>query len=138
VGVRRNHERLLVVDDDPTFRDVLGMRLEGWGYQVRLASSVAEARGIMESWTPQLIVSDVVMPEVSGLRFVTQLRSERVTCPVVLLSAHATAEMTRHAQHVEGVVFLAKPVDYADFRGAVDGLLRAVGTGRGGSDEHHG
>ncbi|HWV55936.1 MAG TPA: response regulator, partial [Longimicrobiales bacterium] len=59
--------RILVVDDDPTFRDVLELRLQKWGYKVRVAQDAREAEELARDWAPDVVLSDVVMPEASGL-----------------------------------------------------------------------
>src|SRR5262245_10680545 len=54
--------KVLIVDDEPAIREVLEMILQEWGYEVRKASDGAEAREMVESYDPDIIVSDVVMP----------------------------------------------------------------------------
>jgi two-component system response regulator PilR (NtrC family) len=125
-GASTRGKRLLVVDDDPIFREVLGMRIERWGYSVRVARGAREAKDLVHSWHPHHIVSDVVMPEETGIRLVTALRSAKVMCPVVLLTAHGTVDMARDVRRIGGVMFLPKPVDYVALRAMVDGLLSEV------------
>jgi two-component system response regulator FixJ len=83
----------------------------------------------MKRWLPDLIFSDVVMPETSGFQFVDDLRAGRVMCPVVLLTAHGTVDMARRARAHQGVLLLMKPLDYGALRNAVEEMLRPS-TGR--------
>ena len=53
--------KVLIVDDEPAIREVLEMILQEWGYDVRLASDGAEARDLVESYDPEIVISDVVM-----------------------------------------------------------------------------
>jgi DNA-binding NtrC family response regulator len=115
--------RILVVDDDPTFRDVLEMRLERWGYQVKVADRARRARELVERWRPDLILSDVVMPEVSGIQLLNQLREDEPGRPVILLTAHATVEMAVDAMKVGAVDFLTKPLNYQNLRAVVEEAL---------------
>ncbi len=68
-------KRILVVDDDKTLRDVLTEYLEKEGYQVEDAGSGAEGMKAFSGNPPDLVVSDVMMPEMDGLEFCRTLRS---------------------------------------------------------------
>ena len=59
--------KVLIVDDEPAIREVLEMILQEWGYEVRLASDGAEAKDTVEGYEPDIVISDVVMPQLSGL-----------------------------------------------------------------------
>ena len=58
--------KVLIVDDEPAIREVLEMILQEWGYDVRLACDGAEAKEMVEIYEPDVVISDVVMPQVSG------------------------------------------------------------------------
>ena len=105
---------ILVVDDDPSFRNVLDMRLQQWGYRVRVAQDAREAEDIAREWRPDLVLSDVVMPEASGMDLLGRLRSDDATRPVILLTAHATVEMAVEAMKLGAVDFLTKPCPLED------------------------
>ena len=64
-GTRKT--KVLIVDDEPAIREVLEMILQEWGYDVRLASDGAEAKEMVETYDPDIVISDVVMPQLSGL-----------------------------------------------------------------------
>ena len=115
--------RILVVDDDPTFRDVLEMRLERWGYQVKVADRARKARSLVQSWRPDLVLSDVVMPEVSGMQLLNQLREDDPGRPVILLTAHATVEMAVDAMKVGAIDFLTKPLNYPNLQAVIKEAL---------------
>ncbi len=117
--------RILVVDDDPTFRNVLEMRLQGWGYGVRVARSAEEARRIAGEWDPHLVLSDVVMPETSGLYLLRKLRENRPDRPVVLLTAHGSVEMAVEAMKVGAVDFLTKPLNYRNLKAVLEEVLES-------------
>ena len=117
--------RILVVDDDPTFRSVLEMRLQGWGYEVRTASSAPAAEEEAEQWRPHLILSDVVMPEVSGIQLLERLRSDDGQRPVILLTAHGTVEMAVEAMKLGAVDFLTKPLNYGNLSSVLKETLKS-------------
>ncbi len=68
--------RILVVDDEEAMREVLEMRMEGWGFEVRSACDGHQAQELARSYCPDIIISDVIMPELSGLDLLreTQIR----------------------------------------------------------------
>ena len=58
----RRKTKVLIVDDEPAIREVLEMILQEWGYDVRMASDGAEAKQLVESCAPDIVISYVVMP----------------------------------------------------------------------------
>jgi len=65
---------VLVVDDEPDARDMLRTLLEGCQAEVRTVASGFEALELLSEWRPDIIVSDVGMPEMDGFSFIEQLR----------------------------------------------------------------
>ncbi|HEX9106375.1 MAG TPA: response regulator, partial [Longimicrobiales bacterium] len=85
-------ERLtvLVVDDEPAVREVLRLRIEAWGPRVVQAGDVAEAERAMAATPPDVVVSDVVMPDASGLELLARLTRDNPGLPVILMTAHGS------------------------------------------------
>jgi CheY-like chemotaxis protein len=65
--------RVLVVDDEPALREILTRRLSFWGFTCHAAAGVREAEVLVESFEPDLVLSDVVMPGASGLELLRRL-----------------------------------------------------------------
>ena len=86
--------KVLIVDDEPAIREVLEMILQEWGYEVRLASDGAEAKELVETYDPEVVVSDVVMPQLSGLDLLRCLEAGNSNRPVILVTAHASIEQS--------------------------------------------
>ena len=124
----RNFHRILVVDDDPTFRDVLEMRLQRWGYNVKVAPDAASASRLATEWRPHLVLSDVVMPEASGLDLLGRLRKDDPSRPVILLTAHASVEMAVEAMKLGAVDFITKPLNYPNLQAVVEEYLRKTAS----------
>jgi DNA-binding NtrC family response regulator len=111
--------RILVVDDDPTFRDVLELRLQRWGFQVKTADRARKGIELARSWKPDLVLSDVVMPEMSGIQLLAALREHDPDLTVLLLTAHATVEMAVDAMKLGAVDFLTKPLNYQNLEALI-------------------
>ena len=79
--------QILVADDDPEIRKLLGRYIEGQAFRVLLASSCGELRERIATNRIDLIVLDVLLPDGSGLNACRDLRAERNTIPIILLTA---------------------------------------------------
>ena len=80
-------QRILVVDDDPEIRTLLARYIEGQGFRVLLAASLRELRERLATHHIDLIVLDVMLPDGSGLDMCRDLRAERSSVPIILLTA---------------------------------------------------
>ncbi|MCA9975713.1 MAG: response regulator [Anaerolineales bacterium] len=79
--------RILVVDDDDFVRDMLVARLEFRGYQVIFAKNGREALDMCKQGEPDVILLDIMMPEINGIQVLQQLRAADLDIPVVVMSA---------------------------------------------------
>jgi len=108
--------RILVVDDEEAMREVLEMRLQGWGFDVHLASDGVEAEGMVHSLNPDIIISDIVMPDVSGLDLLRSLMAERSDRIVILITAQGSIDLAVEAMKQGAQDFVTKPLDYGKLR----------------------
>jgi CheY-like chemotaxis protein len=108
---------IIVVDDEPALRSVLTDLFIDAGYQVRQAADGHEALSVVEQEPPDVVVSDVSMPNLNGAELAARLRARGV--PVVLLSA------VYDLVDVPGVRFIRKPFELDDLLDAVASLLDA-------------
>jgi two-component system OmpR family response regulator len=106
---------IIVVDDEPTLRSLLSDVLASAGYRVREAADGLEALSAAEQEPPDLVVSDVAMPNLDGAALAGRMRRRGV--PVVLLSA------VYDAVDLPGVAFVPKPFELDDFLDLVASLL---------------
>jgi DNA-binding NtrC family response regulator len=101
--------RVLVVDDEPIVLKSCRLVLEGEGWEMISASSVAEALSILESITPDLLLVDVKMPVHDGMYLMRKVREKRPGIPIVVMSGYATSETIKEAEGLGAAVFLPKP-----------------------------
>jgi DNA-binding NtrC family response regulator len=102
--------RILVVDDDSGTRDSLSRAFALEGYEALTASSAAAALKRLDEETVDAVLSDVVMPDMDGIGFLTKLRDRASDLPVVLMSGHATLDMAVKATRLGALDFVEKPV----------------------------
>ncbi len=88
--------RVLVVDDEHDTREVLSVMLARYGAEIRTAGSAAEAREIFSRWKPDVLVSDIGMPEEDGYALIEQIRAlpqeDGADVPAIALTAFASAQ----------------------------------------------
>ena len=118
--VREQAMRVLVVDDEEAMRAVLEMRLQEWGFEVSLAASGAEAREKVERVAPDVVISDVVLPDTSGLDLLHTLQRGDLRRPVLLITAHGTVELAVDAMKGGAREFLTKPLDITKLRATLE------------------
>jgi len=79
--------RILVVDDDPHSRKAVARLLAEEGYETTEAADGEEASGLLASWGPDVVVTDLDMPRLDGRGLLEQVRRQRPGTPVLVLSA---------------------------------------------------
>ncbi|MEO8605152.1 MAG: response regulator, partial [bacterium] len=122
--------RILVVEDSLDAAEPLGLVLEYCGATVRLAHSVAQALGVLTTWTPDIIVTDIGMPKEDGYDFVRQLRALATPLsrlPVIAVTAFEEEEHRRRALASGFHMHLAKPVNLRELTYAI-ALLTGLGA----------
>ena len=107
---RLDDVRVLFVDDDEETRQMVRELLEQAGAVVATAASVDEARGVLASWTPTVLVSDIAMPRETGYEFVKSLRASSVNLPAIALTAYARRGDAEEALAAGFQMYMAKPV----------------------------
>lgn len=112
--------KLLVVDDQPINIQVL-YQIFAADFQVFMATSGAQALALCQDNPPDLILLDVVMPDLDGFAVCTQLKTDALTrnIPVIFVTAHDDPAQETHGLEVGAVDFIAKPVNPAVVRARV-------------------
>jgi DNA-binding NtrC family response regulator len=108
---------VLVVDDEPLIRWSLSEGLTESGYPVRLAGNAAEARGALAalgSREPLVVVLDLRLPDSIDLTLLAEIRQRFPGAPVVIMSAHGTAEDVKRASELGASRYVEKPFDVTE------------------------
>ncbi|HKP13324.1 MAG TPA: ATP-binding protein, partial [Blastocatellia bacterium] len=107
--------RVLVVDDEPDTREMLRVMIGKFGAQVKACASSREALSVFNEWPPDVIVSDIEMPDEDGYQLMRRIRefapTRGGTTPAVALTAYARAEDRRRAMSAGYQMHVAKPAD---------------------------
>ena len=119
---------VLIVDDEALIRWSLTERFTEEGYVVRQASSGAEALAVLASLSghPVVVLLDLRLPDVGDLSLFRRVRAVRPDAPVILMTAHGSAEDAAEAMAEGAFQFVAKPFDVADMTALVGEARRRV------------
>ncbi len=119
-------ERILVVDDDPDILQFVRVNLELEGFEVASAAGGMEALEAARERPPDLVLLDVMMPEMDGLSVLRRLRSHRATAnvPVIILTAKALAEDRVRGLDLGADDYITKPFDLEELIARVRTVLR--------------
>jgi DNA-binding response OmpR family regulator len=122
--------RVLIVEDDSSLRRLLELRLSVDGYVARSAGDGAEALQVLASWVPDVIVTDVMMPRLSGLSLCRAVRRNppTATMPVILLTARNFDSDMQAVIDLGGVTFMMKPFDAVSLNAALVAALASRST----------
>lgn len=102
--------KILVAEDDVMTRNLLKFRLEKEGYQVLLAEDGLEAKTIIEQEIPNLVLSDIMMPNLNGLELTGFIRNDlNLNVPVILLSVAGQEDMVIRTFELGANDFISKP-----------------------------
>jgi DNA-binding response OmpR family regulator len=116
---------VLLVDDDPVILRLLEVNFEMEGFSVLSAADGAEGLAMAREHRPDIVVSDVMMPKLSGLQLVAALRGDALTSgiPVILLSARAQVSDIQAGHDVGADDYVTKPFEPLDLVERVNKLL---------------
>ena len=111
-----DHSRILVVDDETQITRVLRTTLSSHAYDVRVANDGETALEIMKDWTPDLVITDLSMPNMDGLELTRRLRSSSKV-PIVILSVRGEERTKVHALDAGADDYVTKPFSIQELSG---------------------
>ena len=116
--------RVLVVDDEAYIADLLATGLKFVGFDVRTAGGGQEALTLARDWKPDLLVLDVMMPDVDGFEVTRRLRADGRHVPVLFLTARDSVEDKVTGLTIGGDDYVTKPFSLEEIVARVRALLR--------------
>jgi CheY-like chemotaxis protein len=106
-------KRIIICDDEPHILEGLRFLLRGADRTIQVARNGREALQLIDVSIPDLLITDVMMPEMSGLEVIAQLQDRGITeqLSIIILTAKGQAQDAAMAQEVWGAMVVAKPFD---------------------------
>jgi len=126
--------RILVVDDEPNITDLVGTALRYEGFEVEVAADGRSALAKGQSFRPELMVLDVMLPDLDGFDVIRRLRNERLPLSVVFLTARDATEDKVNGLTLGGDDYVTKPFSIEELVARIRAVLRRTrGDDVGGS-----
>jgi two-component system phosphate regulon response regulator PhoB len=117
---------ILVVEDEEPIRDMIKLALELAGFDVSLAAQVSEANHLLANKIPELILLDWMLPDISGIDYITQLKRNSITknIPIILLTAKAEEESKIKGLETGADDYVTKPFSPRELVARIKTVLR--------------
>lgn len=124
-----NSPRVLLVDDEPRLRQLLGQTIEQLGFACEAVGSAERAWRRVQSDPPAMAILDLNLPEMDGMTLLEKLHGEVPGMPVIILTAFGDLPTAQRAIRLEVVDFLTKPYELGDLEQALDRAYKRTGRG---------
>ena len=117
---------VMIVEDEPDAAELFAEMMRVSGYQVLKALASAPAMRMITQHKPDVIILDIMMPDISGLEILhfMQREAELAKIPVVVVSAKSMPSDVRDGLDAGAAIYLTKPVGYVDLKSAVERALK--------------
>ena len=116
-------QRLLIVDDEASIRDMLAFFFHKRGFEVMTASNFTEGQASALRSTPDLVLCDIKMPDGNGLDLLKKIKAESPKTPVIMITAHTSTADAIEAMKAGAVDYIAKPFNVEELGLIVDRAL---------------
>lgn len=123
----------MVVDDDPDLLQSLRVLLESYEYQVIMAANAAAAIAAVSAQSPDLVLTDIYMPDADGFELINALRRHNVTVPVIAMSGGGRVgnyDNLSIATHLGAAAVIDKPFSNASLIETIERVLADRAAGR--------
>ena len=121
---------MLVVDDEESITELVAMALRYEGFEVSTASAGYAALDKLEEFRPDLLVLDIMLPDLDGFTIAERVRRERRNVPVLFLTARDATEDKVRGLTIGGDDYVTKPFSVAELVARVHAVLRRTGQGQ--------
>lgn len=118
-------KRILVIDDDKLFQRAIAFRLKETGYDVITADDAFQALELIDKYKIDGVVSDIMMPDISGLSLLSLLKKfyyNRI--PVIIISSLGQEKAEAISLNLGAYAFIPKPIDFDDLIVQVNDMIR--------------
>ncbi len=124
-------KKILVVDDELEFVNMIKLRLEANDYEVMTASDGKEALDKVKKHTPDAVLLDILLPGMNGLEVLKKIRSDHKNLPVFIITAFSSAERFELANKFNASGFIVKTEDLKKEVDNITNIMRLAGKFKG-------
>ena len=119
--------RILIVDDDRDICEYMELLLSQGGYQARSVCEPENALGIIRDNGCHMVILDLMMPGISGMELLKEIRDYDSDLPVIVVTGHATVDTAVQSMKFQVSDYIRKPFDIDEFNAALERVLRDKG-----------
>jgi two-component system OmpR family response regulator len=119
--------RILVVDDEPNILEVISMALRYHGFEVATAATGQEAISQISAFGPDLLLLDIMLPDMEGFEVARRLGAQRLELPIIFLTARDTTEDKVRGLTMGGDDYVTKPFSLEELIARIGAILRRTG-----------
>ena len=121
-----NQKTVIVVEDEPDAAELFAEMMRVSGYRVLKTYSSTPAIGLIAKELPDVVILDIMMPDISGLEVLRFMRRDPKLkdTPVIVVSARSMPSDIREGLEAGATIYLTKPVGYLDLKKSVDQVLQ--------------
>src|SRR5688500_1208461 len=125
--------RILVVDDEENITFLLDSALRHFGFEVQVASTGRDALAAVERFDPDVVLLDVMLPDLDGFEIVKRMRSDGIKVPVLFLTARDAVDDKVRGLTLGGDDYVTKPFSLEEVVARIQVILRRQGVGQASS-----
>ena len=114
---------VLLIDDETDFLEIMGEKIESWGYKVLKASDSEAAMKALADQRPDVIVLDYIMPDINGVELLRKIRGINKDVPVIMFTAKPDTEAIKESTELDITAFIPKLSPYVDTKSSLKSAL---------------
>ncbi|MDD5428710.1 MAG: response regulator [Candidatus Omnitrophica bacterium] len=118
--------KIMLVDDEPDFLEIMGAVIRGWNYNVITASDGREALEMLKSAKPDIIVLDYLMPGMDGIEVLKEMRKTDKGVPVIMFTAHPNMKVIKGTERLSISAFIPKLSTYSDVSASLKSTIEMI------------
>jgi len=127
IVIRMSEKTVLIIEDEEDAAELFGEMMQVVGFRVLKLSKSSPAISLMSEEKPDLVILDIMMPEISGLEILRQMRRvpNLSKIPVIIVSAKSMPTDIKNGMEAGASTYLTKPVGFQDLKEAVEQALHS-------------
>lgn len=118
--------KVLLVDDEADFLEVMGVRIKGWGYDLIEATNGKEAIEVVRSQNPDIIILDYKLPDMDGVDVLEKIRKIDNEIPVVMFTAYPDDKSMKGTEKLGAYALIPKLSVYQDAQSTLKSVISTI------------
>jgi CheY-like chemotaxis protein len=118
--------RILLIDDELEFLEVMGSRIKSWGYDLIAATNGKEAIDAVENKNPDIVVLDYKLPDMDGVEVLKEIRKINKEIPVIMFTAYADEKSMKGTEELGAYALIPKLSVYQDAQATLKSVINTI------------